>query len=156
LTTLGRQAAWFFFSTYVGVLIVAGIWGAGFAPLDMSKLLGVDLGLLPRESARNLLSQYRFLRAIELAFGVFAVQFRGQIFNTKAYCALFLFGMSAGISGRLLGLAIDGRPSPIMIFFALYEILGLIVIGTYSRRPGGPLAAGDTLPRHVESEERTR
>jgi hypothetical protein len=72
-------------------------------------LTGLDLDQVPADAEANLLSQYRFLRAIELGFGVFTLMNRHEIFENVGYNALFLSIMAAGVAARLLSLALDGN-----------------------------------------------
>jgi hypothetical protein len=101
-------------------------------------LTGLDLDQVPADAEANLLSQYRFLRAIELGFGVFTLMNRHEIFENVRYNALFLSIMAAGVAARLLSLALDGKPSATMLFFLVTKLGGVIVIFSYSR---GTLAA---------------
>jgi hypothetical protein len=126
------------FYGYVGLLIVAGAWGIVFAEVDVPLLTGLDLDQVPADAAVNLLSQYRFLRAIELGFGVFALMHRHEIFANVRYNALFLSVMAAGVGARLLSLVVDGTPSATMLFFLVTELAGVVAIFVYSR---GTLAA---------------
>ena len=79
------------------------------------------------------MSQYRFLRAIEIGFGVFAVRFRNQIFHDQVFNRLFLVIMAGGIAGRILGLVFDGIPSIAMLFFLTFEVVGITLIFAFTR-----------------------
>ena len=71
-----RFLAYFFFYTYVGLLIVAGLWGAFVgARIDQKMLFDFDIQSVNKTTAASLLTQYRFLRLIEFGFGLFAVLF---------------------------------------------------------------------------------
>jgi hypothetical protein len=122
-----------FFFGYVLTLIVAGAWGIVGARLDMSWLLRVHLGDLPHRAQANLLSQYRFLRAIELGFGLFAVRYWREIFTLRTYNRLFLVTMACGVAARLVSLGADGRPSIWMYAFLGFELVGLASIFVYTR-----------------------
>ena len=87
-----------FFFGYVLTLIVAGAWGIAGARLDMPWLLRVHLGDLPHRAQANLLSQYRFLRAIELGFGLFALRYWREIFRLRSYNQIFLAAMACGVA----------------------------------------------------------
>lgn len=65
---------------------------------------------------------------MELAFGVFALRFRHEIFTAGAHSGLFLFGMGAGVVARLWSLAADGRPGLSMLLFLGWELVGVVVI----------------------------
>ena len=123
-----RRVSLVFFFVYVALLIVAGAWGIVGARLDMHVLLQLHIHDLPHRAATNLLSQYRFLRAIELGFGVFALTNRQRIYSLRSYNRLFLSVMTAGVAARLVSLALDGTPSWWMFVFLGWELVGVILI----------------------------
>jgi hypothetical protein len=123
-----RRASLVFFFVYVALLIVAGAWGIVGARVDMWALLRLHIHDLPDRAAANLLSQYRFLRAIELGFGLFAFTHRRQIYRLRSYNRLFLSVMAAGVAARLLSLALDGRTSWWMYVFLGWELVGVVLI----------------------------
>lgn len=126
-----------FFYTYIGLVIVAGIWGAFIYPyFDFNYLLHLNVNELPDESRVNLLSQYRFLRALELGYGLFSIIFLKEIFSRKKYNQLFLGIMGLGILARMVSWMVDGMPSSLFIFFLAYEAVGLVIILIYSRKIG--------------------
>jgi hypothetical protein len=114
-------------------MVVAGAWGVVFGRFDQSRLLGLDLDRLAARTEANVMTQYRFLRAIELGFGLFAVLYRDPIHRQRAFNRLFLFTMAGGITGRALSLRLDGTPSAIMYVFGGWELLGVVVIYAYTR-----------------------
>jgi hypothetical protein len=123
-----------FFYGYVLTLIVAGAWGLVAARWDMGALFDLDLKLLPATTAASLLSQYRFLRAIELGFGLFAWCFRDQIYTQRTHNRVFLAGMGAGVLARLFSIALDGNPKLIFHLFLLFELVGIVIIWLRSRK----------------------
>ncbi|CAM3956110.1 protein of unknown function [Pedobacter westerhofensis] len=124
----------FFFYTYVGLVVVAGAWGAfGNANLDFRMLFRLDADMLGDYSRINLLSQYRFLRAIELGFGIFSIVFKKDIFSDPRFNRLFLFIMGAGVASRMVSVWAEGNPSPLMWFFMIYEFAGLLLISLYTK-----------------------
>lgn len=123
-----RRVSLVFFYAYVALLIVAGAWGIVGARFDMRVLLQLHLHDVPHRTAANLLSQYRFLRAIELGFGVFALTHRRRIYNVRSYNRLFLSVMAAGVAARFVSLALDGIPSWWMFVFLGWELVGVILI----------------------------
>lgn len=128
-----RGASLLFFYSYVGLLVGAGAEGMVFGRVDQSVLLGLHLDQLPHRVQADVMSQYRFLRGIELAFGVFAVVHRRDIYADCAFNRLFLFGMAAGLLGRALALPIDGSPDWWMYGFGIWELAGVIVIFAHTR-----------------------
>ena len=123
-----RRASLVFFFAYVATLILAGAWGVVGARLDMRILLQLHLANLPDRAATNLLSQYRFLRAIELGFGLFALRFWREIYRLRSYNRLFLATMACGVGARVLSLIADGVPSVWMIGFLGWELVGVVLI----------------------------
>lgn len=123
-----RRASLFFFFAYVGTLVLAGAWGIVGARVDMWLLLRLDLDDLGGRAATNLLSQYRFLRAIELGFGIFALRYWREIYRLPGFNRLFLSIMACGVAARLLSLGVDGEPSPWMLAFLAFELVGLVLI----------------------------
>ena len=129
-----KWASNIFFYGYVGTLVLAGVWGVFFARIDMQLLLNVQIDHLPPGTAANLLSQYRFLRAIELGFGLFAFVFRDQIYHVQNYNRIFLSVMAFGVLARMVAVVLDGSPSLVMYLFAIFEVIGVIIIFVYTRR----------------------
>ena len=77
----------------------------------------------PDRAATNLL-KYRFLRAIELGFGLFALRFWREIYRVASYNRRFLATMACGAGARLLGLIADGWPSIRMDAFLGFDSSG--------------------------------
>ena len=126
--------SYIFFWTYIGLVLLAGAWGAFLFPkLDFQLLLGLDLQEIPESSRNSILSQYRFLRALELGFGLFAVVYRKEIFKKTSMNVLFLIIMGSGILARTISWVADGLPGKIHLFFMFYELIGLLVIAFYTR-----------------------
>jgi hypothetical protein len=130
-----QLANYFFYYFYVGLLIVAGFWGAFINPeFDFRLLFNLDTDTLTDHQRINVLSQYRFLRAIELGFGAFAILFVRNIFSKKKFNRLFIFIMSAGVLSRIVSIVMDGNPNWLMLFFLGFELVGVLVIIFYSRK----------------------
>jgi Domain of unknown function (DUF4345) len=123
-----RRASLVFFVVYVASLIAAGAWGIVGARVDMWLLLRLHTNDLPHRTAANLLSQYRFLRAIELGFGVFALTHWRRIYAVRSYNRLFLAVMAAGVAARVLSLGLDGATSWWMYLFLGWELVGVALI----------------------------
>jgi len=127
--------SYFFFYTYTGIVLIAGIWGAFINPyFDYKLLFHLDPYSLTEYSRINAISQYRFLRALELGYGLFSSLFVKQIFTEKTFNRLFLIIMGSGILARIFSLLFDGIPSPLFIFFLVYEFSGFIVIYSYTNK----------------------
>lgn len=131
---MGRLS-YFFFYTYIGLVTIAGFWGAFINPhFDFRLLFQMDTMDLEDNFRINLLSQYRFLRALELGFGLFSLRFVSQIFQEKKFNELFLMIMFSGILARVVSVIADGVPGIIHLFFLTYEFIGLIIIFLYTRK----------------------
>jgi hypothetical protein len=130
-----RLANYFFYYSYIGLVIVAGFWGAFIYPeFDYRLLFNLETNDLTDFQRINLLSQYRFLRAIEMGFGVFAILYVKSIFSKKEFNRLFIFIMGAGVLARIMSIVMDGIPSWMMLFFLAFELVGVVVIYFYSRK----------------------
>ncbi len=128
-----KWSAYLFFYGYVLTLIAAGAFGMLLPRLDARYLLGLDITQLSPLTAATTMSQYGFLRAMEIGFGVFAVVFRNEIFHDKVFNRLFLAIMACGIASRILGLVFDGIPSVPMLFFLTFELVGIVLIFAFTR-----------------------
>jgi hypothetical protein len=128
-----RRVALVLFFGYVVLLIVAGAWGIVRARLDMRWLLRLHLDDLPDRAQANLLSQYRFLRAMDLRFGLFALRYWRAIFRLQSYNRIFLAAMASGVAARLISLGADGWPSVWMYAFLAWELAGVVAIFVHTR-----------------------
>ena len=126
--------AYFFFYTYVGLLVVAGLWGAFVgARIDQQMLFDFDIASVNKTTAASILTQYRFLRLIEFGFGMFALLFTKEVFSQLRYNRLFLGVMFLGVVARVISYFVDGPPNWLFYFFALYELVGVLLIFLYTR-----------------------
>jgi hypothetical protein len=129
-----RLLAFVTFYGYIALLVVAGAWGAfGWAALDQRWLYDLDVGGLAPSTSASLLSQYRFLRAIELGYGTLAWRYRREIFTDGRFGRPFLGIMTAGVLARVVGLVADGRPKTVFFFFMISELIGVVAIFTFAR-----------------------
>jgi hypothetical protein len=130
-----KAISYFFFYTYIGLVLTAGFWGAFINPVyDQKLLFQLDVHSLPDNTRINLLSQYRFLRAIELGFGIFSILFVKEIFSEKKYNRLFLLIMGLGVMSRIFSFIFDGSPGTFFYIFFFWELLGLISIFSYTAK----------------------
>jgi hypothetical protein len=112
-----RTLALVLFFGYVAGLVVAGAEGAVLA----------DFGV-PEDAGAELLSHYRFLRGLELCFGVVALVFWRRIFAERTPNLIFLSAMAAGVAARLVGLVVDGSPGAFLLAVLAWELVGVVVI----------------------------
>ena len=123
-----RRAALVLFFGYAVTLVLAGAWGAVATRLDFPLVIGLELSEVPPDAEADLLNHYRFLRAVELCFGIFSLVWWRRIFGERTPNLIFLATMAAGVSARLLGLALDGTPGLLVFSVIAWEIAGVIVI----------------------------
>jgi len=128
-----KVVTYLLFYGYVILLVVAGAWGVFFGAFDQRLLFRLDVHTLVPITASSLVSQYRFLRAMEFGFGMFSIIYRHQIFTVPAFNRLFLATMTLGVAARIVSLILDGRPLPIFFFFLGTELAGVVSIYVYSR-----------------------
>lgn len=131
--TLGVLSGAFFYG-YTGLCVVAGALGAVLARTDVALISGFD----PRQElderrAATMLSQHRFLRALEMGFGVLSLHERERIHTDVAMNRLFLSLMAGGIAARAVGRAVDGRPRANAYAFGGSELVGLALIFAHTR-----------------------
>lgn len=132
MATLARV----FFWGYVLALIGVGASGMLIAPWELRTLLDVPLDSMPDSAQATLFNQYRFLKALELAFGLFCVTYRREIFRLTPAHRIFLAGLLAGVAARLGSWAIDGTPIVMFLVFAALELAtGLQVWFNVYRQP---------------------
>jgi hypothetical protein len=123
------------FYGYVAALLGAGGLGSLFAKTDAKLCEGwLPLEELPPKTAATVLSQHRFLRAMELGFGLFAFHERERIHTDPAINRLFLSAMGTAIGVRGLGLIHDGKPAALPFLSAGYEGISLVLLFANTRR----------------------
>jgi hypothetical protein len=123
-----RRAALVLFFGYAATLVLAGLWGAVAARLDFPLVIGLELSDIPNDAEADLLNHYRFLRALEFCFGLFAIVYWRRIFEERTVNMLFLTAMAAGVSARLIGIAADGTPGLLVFSVVAWEVAGVVVI----------------------------
>ena len=127
-----------FFHGYVWLLILAGGLGTFSARFDHRLLFDLSVSGLSAQTSASLLSQYRFLRAIECGFGIFAFIFRQEIFQQRLFNRIFLGTMFFGVAARIVSLLLDGEPFLVFHGFMLLELIGGILIFLYTRKTLSP------------------
>lgn len=136
-----KFTAYFFFYGYIGLVLLAGFWGAFVgADFDHQLLFNLDTSTLESDTRTNLLSQYRFLRAMEFGYGLFAILFTEEIFSLKKFNRLYLAIMFGGVLARIISIIDDGSPSALFYFFLIFEFIGVVVIYLYFQMKTGSRA----------------
>jgi hypothetical protein len=119
-----------FFWGYTAMLLGVGASGVFVARWELTRVFSMPL-VAGTTVAATMLNQYRFLKAMEFAFGVFCASYRREIFQRARANRVFLAGVFAGVFARLLGWSTDGTPSIAFVVFAALELItGLLVWAT--------------------------
>jgi Domain of unknown function (DUF4345) len=117
-----------FFWGYALMLIGIGASGVLVARWELVNVFAVPLATLNDTVQATLLNQYRFLKALELAFGIFCVSFRHDVFRSGVAHRVFLAGVFAGVAARLGSWIADGDPRPLFLLFAALELVTGVLV----------------------------
>ena len=114
---------------YVLMLLVVGASGVFIAEWALSRIFAVRLDDMDKLARATILNQYRFLKSIEFAFGLFLISCRWEIFRVPKYNRIFLIGLFGGVAARLLAIVLDGMPHwAFLMFLALELATGVLVL----------------------------
>jgi hypothetical protein len=123
-----------FFWGYALMLVGVGASGTMIASWELARVFGVDLSAMGEQERATLLNQYRFLKAVELAFGLFCVCYQREIFRRGRALRVFLAGLSAGVIARMGSWLVDGRPRAVFLVFMMLEGVTGVLVWHASRR----------------------
>jgi hypothetical protein len=129
-----RISNWVLFWGYVTMIVCVGASGIVIAAWELPTVFDVHLDLLAPVERATFLGQYRFLKSMEFAFGVYCVVYWREIFSSRKANVVFLTGLSGGVTARLLSTVLDGWSSPVFIAFLVLEFACGVVVFLYSRR----------------------
>ena len=119
---------------YVLMLLGIGASGILIAPWELKHVFMLPLDSLADMVQATLLNQYRFMKAVELSFGLFCWVWHRSIFQPGLFNRVFLIGVFLGVAARLLSWLIDGQPHWVFLIFAALELLtGILCYWTVSR-----------------------
>ncbi len=105
-----------FFWGYVAMLFLAGGAGVLLTRLELTRVFHLDLGTLSSLAESTLLNQYRFLKSMEIGFGLYCVVFREEIFTLRRFNRLFLGSSSSPPAPESLReLPTAGRTGPLSL-----------------------------------------
>jgi hypothetical protein len=123
-----RQVTRVFYYGYTLMLLGVGGSGVLIAPWELPHIFAVDLSAMGAQPAATLLNQYRFLKSMELAFGLFCWLYRRPIWAGGQARGLFLAGVFAGVAARAISIGVDGVPHwAFLVFAALELVCGLLM-----------------------------
>ena len=122
------------FYGYVAVLVGAGGSGIFIAEWELQTIFHLDLGTLDDQVQATILNQYRFLKSMELGFGLFCIVFRKEIFAAPLFLRLFLIILFVGVGARALSVVLDGVPHWAYVSFVILEFITGVLVFVYSRQ----------------------
>jgi hypothetical protein len=122
---------------YALTCLLAGTTGLAAANWEMDQVFGLAAGTIAPGAAADLIGQYRFLKALELAFGAFLLLYRRDILDGAQPILIFLLGCGLGLAARIIGWWVDGRPSAFFLAVLVAEAATLVLVLGYSRRDRG-------------------
>ena len=127
------RAATFLVGAYGAMLLLVGIAGIFTAEWELRHLYGLSFGEWPQAEA-TFLSQYRFLKGVELGAGAFCLILGPAIMSGGRAAVTFLMLIAGGILARAFAWAVDGTPAwPMLVFLGL-ETLVLAVYLVHLRQ----------------------
>ncbi len=113
---------------YSLMLIAVGAYGIFTAQWELAVVFQLDLQSFDSDAAATFLNQYRFLKSMELAFGLFCLLCRRSILGGSPLAIIFLLGCALGVSARLLAWVLDGHPGNIFLIFAVLEAITFVLV----------------------------
>lgn len=119
---------------YAAFLIAVGAFGMFFLHWELAMFYGLGPESFQGTDGATLLNQFRFLKAIELTFGVFCLIYRRDILAGGLACTIFLTGLALGAFARGSSWVFDGTPHTAFIWFLIAEIVIFCVVWLNARR----------------------
>lgn len=115
-------------------LCVIGLYGMFCLNWELHSLYALFPAQLDGPQGNSFLNQFRFLKSIELAFGLFCLLYRKDILAGGQATTLFLAALALGAFARSYSWAIDGRPEGLFLFFLGVEVVTFVFVLVHSRR----------------------
>lgn len=129
MTDLPRVARVLYFA-YAAAFIVFGALSVAATPTEMQWLYGMEPRVVPEGAI--LLNQYRFLRVVEVGFGLLLLVFRREVFTEPRANAAVLGVFFAIPASRTLSIVLDGWSGTFLFTFMLaeYAIFAILALGS--------------------------
>ena len=118
---------------YALMLVGVGASGIFIADWELSRIFQVPLSDMGALQRATILNQYRFLKSIEFAFGLFSLLYREEIFRVAKFKRVFLIGVFAGVGARSLAIVLDGVPHWAFLVFVALELATGVLVWIQSR-----------------------
>jgi hypothetical protein len=119
---------------YTLFLLAVGAWGIFFLDWEVASFYALGPDAFDGVAGATLHNQFRFLKAIELTFGIFSFVYRKDILAGGLNCTIFLAGVFLGIFARGLSWLLDGTPHPAFQTFFVAEILIFLFVWLNARQ----------------------
>ena len=113
---------------YAATCIVAGLSGIFAAPAEMHLLYHFDPRTVPGLETADLMSQFGFIKAMELGLGLFIIARLGPILEGGGERRLFAFIVFAGLLARVIAWLRHGEPSTLFLVFLVVEAVLLLCL----------------------------
>jgi hypothetical protein len=118
---------------YSLMLIGIGFAGVFVADWELARVFGLGPAALAGPHAADFLNQYRFLKAVEAAFGLFCLVHRRDILAGGPSSVTFLAGCALGVFARAWSWRVDGTPRPVFLVFLGLEAATLLLVWRQAR-----------------------
>jgi hypothetical protein len=125
MAKLARTLFWI----YTAALICIGAAGVFSAEWELTRLYDLELTGLGDMLRATVLNQYRFLKGVEFAFGMYCAVCRDDIFRVLRFNRVFLIGVFGGAGARVFSIFVDGVPHwAFLLFIAIELAAGVCVL----------------------------
>jgi len=125
MAKLARTLFW----VYTAALIGVGAAGVFSAEWELTRLYDLKLTGLEDMLRATVLNQYRFLKGVEFAFGMYCLVCRDDIFRVLRFNRVFLIGVFGGAGARVFSIFVDGVPHwAFLVFIAIELAAGVCVL----------------------------
>lgn len=119
---------------YAVFLVGVGAYGMFYLHWELSTFYGLGPDHFQGKDGATLLNQFRFLKSIELVFGIFSLVYRRDILSGGLNCTIFLCGLAFGAFARTSSWIFDGTPHSSFIFYLFAEITVFCLVWLNAKR----------------------
>lgn len=118
---------------YALSLAAIGLWGIFFLDWEIARFYTSPGAAMDWADNATLRNQFRFLKAVELTFGIFSLIYRRDILAGGLNCTIFLAGLFLGAFARGLSWLLDGTPQPAFQGFFWAEVVIFLAVWLSAR-----------------------
>lgn len=119
---------------YAVFLVGVGAFGLFYLHWELGTFYGLGPDDLQGKDGATLLNQFRFLKSIELTFGIFSLIYRRDILSGGLNCTIFLTGLALGAFARASSWIFDGTPHTSFLFYLFAEVTIFCVVWLNAKR----------------------